>query len=230
MSFARRLVRKVLRTVREARKRRVLTSAGISFLKPNYIFWPRFDESSLIVDIGCGRDAEFAVHAVEVFGSRAVAVDPTRKHAGSLKALESKWSGRLKYLNYAIAASDAELLFYESVENESGSLLGDHINVVSDQTQSYTVQAVTLPTLLQKIGSDQADLLKLDLEGAEYDLLRSVGAGDLSPFAQIFVEFHHHCIESRTEQDTFHIVTRLKGFGMESYTIDGHNYLFCWPR
>ena len=70
------------------------------------------------------------------------------------------------------------------------------------------------------------DYLKLDLEGAEYDLLDTVSAEALSPFDQVFVEFHHHCLERYTEKDTKAVVERLIGTGRTAFSLDDHNYLF----
>ena len=68
--------------------------------------------------------------------------------------------------------------------------------------------------------------LKLDLEGAEYDLLRDVTTADLEGLKQIFVEFHHHCIEEYSTADTLEIVQLIHSTGMNYFTIDDHNYLF----
>ena len=83
-----------------------------------------------------------------------------------------------------------------------------------------------LGTLLQKAGAARADYLKLDLEGAEYALLREASTEDLAPFRQVFVEFHHHCISGRTEADTREVVRGLRERGLEAFSLDDHNYLF----
>jgi len=121
------------------------------------------------------------------------------------------------------------LTFHESTENESGTLLDNHTNVLHDHGYSYDVDAVTLKKLLEKIGVEEADFLKLDLEGAEYHLLESVDRDDLSRFKQIFVEFHHHCIPDRSQQDTADVAASLREKGLKSFSLDDHNYLFYWP-
>jgi FkbM family methyltransferase len=162
---------------------------------------------------------------METYSARAVGVDPTRKHAPHLHALEKSSVGRFTYLPVAIAATHGMLEFHESAQNESGSLLASHSNVRSDNISTYEVEALTLRGLRDRVGTD-VDLLKLDLEGAEYALLAGPTRDEVAPFRQIFVEFHHHAISNRSRSDTRACAARLEEVGFESFTLDGDSYLF----
>jgi len=48
--------------------------------------------------------------------------------------------------------------------NESGSIFQDHVNMQHDATVSYDVEALTLKSLLRRIGANAVEILKLDLE------------------------------------------------------------------
>ena len=112
----------------------------------------------------------------------------------------------------------------------SGSLFTDHVNIVHDETTSYDVEAVTLGTLLKRVGVETVDLLKLDLEGAEYELFERMTAEELRPFKQLFVEFHHHAVSHFGDADTRRLVGRISGFGFRAFSVDDHNYLFYRAR
>ena len=118
------------------------------------------------------------------------------------------------------------LTFHESRVNESGSLLTDHVNVIQDETTSYDVEAIRLGSLLKRLAVETVDILKLDLEGAEYELLAGLTSDDLQPFRQVFVEFHHHAVSHFGEADTQSLVGRIAGFGFRDFSLDDHNYLF----
>lgn len=225
MSKIQRALRRARRLAQIASRKREAKRRGIAFAPPNYIFFDRFGPDSTVIDVGCGSEAEFARHLIDTRGVRAFGVDPTRKHAAQLQALEQQ-TDRFKHLPLAVAGQAGALTFHESVVNESGSLFDSHTNVRSDNTRSYQVEAVTLPDLLQRVGVDTVDLLKLDLEGAEYELLAGVQPLDLAPFQQLFVEFHHHAIAERTERDTRDVVATIKRAGLESFSLDDHNVLF----
>lgn len=197
---------------------------GIRRLPPNYIFF-EIPPNGLVVDVGCSYEAELAMHFVNDEQADAVGVDPTRKHRPALEKLVQSTGGRFRHLPVAVSATTGTVTFNESAENESGSLLSDHHNVKNDSITEYEVETVSLGELRARVGRD-VDLLKIDLEGAEYELLEQVSADDLLPFKQMFVEFHHHAIESKDESDTKRIVDRLEGIGLKSFSLDNHNYLF----
>lgn len=222
------LYRKVHKRASIWRRKRALQMKGISFFAPNYIFFERFDASSIVVDVGCGFEAELAIHLIEKFGVRAFGVDPTRKHGPQLERLAETSGNRFTHINKAVAPMAGTLVFHQSEQNESGSLFDDHANIQRDQTQSYEVETVTLQGLHELVERADIDLLKLDLEGAEYGLLKDIGPADLTGIKQLFIEFHHHCISRFTEADTHAIIDRIESAGMKSHTIDQHNYLFYW--
>jgi FkbM family methyltransferase len=213
--------------ISKCRLRKIEAKArGIVHVEPNYVYFDRFDSSSVIIDVGCGYDADFSLHMVEKYNLRSFVVDPTRKHMNPLQTLEKIYSGNIVHLNVAVASVAGKMIFHESDENVSGSILVDHNNIINDTLTSYEVEAVTLKGLLDRVKVPVVDYLKLDIEGAEYELLKNVGEDDWSPFKQIFVEFHHHCIKSYSINDTKSIVWSMQKKGFRSFSLDDRNYLF----
>ena len=203
---------------------------GLVYVEPNFVYRPNLSSTSVVIDGGCSYQADFSVYLMRRHGVRAFGVDPTRKHGSALRELEIQYPNRFVHVPCAIAAADGDLTFTESETNESGSLLQDHVNVMQDRTTSYHVRALTLASLLDHIGVDAVDILKLDLEGAEYELLDGTTPEQLRPFKQVFVEFHHHAVSRFGEADTQRIVRRLSSFGLNAFSLDDHNYLFYRDR
>jgi len=131
-------------------------------------------------------------------------------------------------LAIVLAGTDAMPLvsFHESEINVSGSILKDHINVKKDPTVAYQVETVTIDGLFGLFGLSRIDLLKLDVEGAEYALLDTVAPDTLMRIGQLVVEFHDHCVRRFTPRDTRGIIRRLERAGFASYSADAINYLF----
>lgn len=198
---------------------------GITFSPPNYIFVNKLGTSSTIVDVGCADDPDFSEFMIDTFGCKSFGVDPTRKHFAALAKVAARYQGKFSHLPYAVANQSGTLTFYESKVNASGSLKQDHTNVKNDEVVAYDVKAVSLPELKVLVGS-KIDLLKLDLEGAEYELLQNLQPSDLVDVEQLFVEFHHHCIDSYDIHDTERLVKQIEKLGFKSFTMDRHNYLF----
>ena len=56
--------------------------------------------------------------------------------------------------------------------------------------RSVSVEIISLPTLMKREGLTHIDLLKLDIEGAEFDLIAQTPEKTLCSISQITVEFH----------------------------------------
>jgi FkbM family methyltransferase len=226
MNLMQRAARRVRRTVKKYARLRAAGRIGLVSVEPNFIYRPDLSSASVVVDGGCSYEADFSVHMMRRHGVRAFGVDPTRKHRDALQSLEKQYAGRFTHVPWAIAGADGVLTFHESRSNESGSLLDDHVNVTHDPTTSYDVEAVTLTSLLARLDVGRVDILKLDLEGAEYELLERATPEQLRPFGQIFVEFHHHAVPHFSEADTRRIVGLIAACGFQAFSLDDHNYLF----
>ena len=226
MRFVKRVVRRLRRDWKKRQRLRTAASLGVTWAEPNYVYKGPFDSNSVVIDVGCASDPDFSLHLIERFGVRAFGVDPTEKHAPALQELQRKLNGRFTHLPLAVAAHPGTLTFHESLRNDSGSILADHGNVLRDETRSYEVEAVTPRELCERAEVPRCDLLKLDLEGAEYELIEALQPDDLAPFAQVFVEFHHHAFERFSPGDTDRAADKIAGFGFERFSVDDHNFLF----
>ncbi|MGH7502614.1 MAG: FkbM family methyltransferase [Longimicrobiales bacterium] len=225
MSLISRAVRRATLGARKRLRFRDARRLGIVYVPPNVVYRDAIGPGDVVVDVGCAGDADFSKHMIHRHGAMAWGVDPTHKHASALARLETELHGRFRHLAVAVAARPGRLTFHESESNVSGSLLADHVNVVRDAGREYEVEAMSLDVLVERIGADRVAILKLDLEGAEYELLGEVRKETLAPFAQLFIEFHHHAVPRYSEQDTWAIVRRLEGLGFSSFTLDDHNFV-----
>lgn len=198
----------------------------IHFVPPNYLFRGDWNRESIIVDSGCGFDADFSVYMMDKYGLKSIGIDPTKKHVNSLNALSMKTGGRFRHVPIAISETDGSISFNESEDNVSGSIFKEHRNVRRDKIKTYEVESVSLAKLPDRLGLSGIEYIKLDLEGAEYAIVKKLSVGDLVKYRQIFIEFHHHCVPIFSKADTKIAVGRLESMGFKSYTIDGNNYLF----
>ena len=199
---------------------------GISVVAPNYLYLPLTGPRRIVVDVGCASDADFSQHLIAKFDVTSFAIDPTLKHAAALRKLERRLGGRFVYFPLALSSRAGRLSFNESLENASGSLLTEHVNIRRDQVRGYEVDAITLADLPARTGYARIDLLKLDTEGAEFDILRQVTPEQLLPFLQVFVEFHHDTVAGYDITHTLALVERMESFGFFAFTLNDRDYLF----
>ena len=79
---------------------------------------------------------------------------------------------------------------------------------------------------MRQLGHDQIDILKMDIEGAEYDVINDISMSDTRP-KQILVEFHHRFPGvgiDRTKQ----AISRLKSMGYGLFSISATHEEFCF--
>lgn len=98
-----------------------------------------------------------------------------------MKKLEEMTSNKFKHINLAVASEEGEVMFYETLDYESGSLYKDHKNIVSDRVRSYTVKTTTISGLVKYLNLHTVDLIKLDLEGAAVGAMSLVNM-DIDPW------------------------------------------------
>jgi FkbM family methyltransferase len=106
----------------------------------------------------------------------------------------------------------------------------DHLGSLSMSTRpdrikgaSQTVKAVPLSEYID----EPVDLLKMDIEGAELDVLRELAErGKLSFVKQMIIEYHHHILPDEDRLSQLLAILERHGFG---YRIKGH-YPTQWMR
>jgi len=201
------------------------TIIGIKYSQPNYLFKGDFNNESIIIDAGCGFDADFSVEMIKKYGLKSIGIDPTKRHAESLSQISKSYGNHFVHKQIAISSKDGKINFNESEDNVSGSILTQHNNILKDSVKNYDVESVTLRRLPKYLKLEEIEYIKLDLEGAEYELIKNLNQDDVSNYKQIFIEFHHHCT-NYTKADTLMCAKKIANFGFNMFSLDNHNFLF----
>jgi FkbM family methyltransferase len=143
--------------------------------------------TSVVYSLGIGLDASFDLSAIEAYRAQVFAFDPTPQ---SIRWVEGQaWPPEFHFQPYGIAEYTGVAAFYppENPEHVSHSLLERRATAAS----AIEVEVRRLPDVANQLGHRVIDVLKMDIEGAEYGVLEDVtGAAGLA-IRQILVEFHH---------------------------------------
>ena len=133
-------------------------------------------------------------------------------------------SYKLLIQNLTINALDNVLAFQRALWGESGTLAldlsgGEPLQIVSqgiDQKSEIagmeTVQALSLPDFWEVHTIDRVDLMKMDVEGAEYDILLQTPSESLTRIDRIIMEYHdvgegrnHQVLASFLEKEGYRV-------------------------
>jgi FkbM family methyltransferase len=165
---------------------------------------------AVVVDIGLGEDASFSESIISKYGCIVNAFDPTPRAIEYVNGLRND---HLRFYEYGIGATAGTAEFYlpKETAHVSGAIareehLGPHC---------VEVQLRTIGQIFGIIGASRLDLLKLDVEGAEYDVIASEEFHQYAlAIDQICVEFHHRW-KSRGRDCTVAAVKTLGALGFE---------------
>lgn len=159
------------------------------------------NDGDVIIDGGLGEDISFLEELLKYKKVTIIGVDPTKK---SHTYVESKNLSNFHLVKGAIyKTSNTFLKFYtnKNPNHVSESYLPDHSSISND---FYHVNTISLQDLIKEYSPS---FIKLDVEGAEYELFN-----EPIDVKQICVEFHHHCT-NKTITDTLNVVNKIKSFG-----------------
>jgi len=200
------------------RKRRL----PLEFHGSDYGGWPIVSNSlsagSVIVDIGLGEDISFSESLMKKYGCNVYGFDPTPR---SIDYVRKRMAPTFSLFELGVAATGGEATFYlpNNTAHVSGSLFSSsHVG-----QREITVPLIGIADVPALIGTDKIDLLKLDIEGAEFDLLDAPEFGKVVAHAnQICIEFHHRWPEFGKAK-TVRAVKRLEEMGFSVAWISATN-------
>lgn len=142
--------------------------------------------SSIVYSLGTGKDISFDLALIERFGVEIQAFDPT--------PIVSEWLAaqnlpeQFHYHQVAVGSHDGQEAFYLPPRE-------DWVSHSVCQAKQYSEKSVHLPmnrlsTVMQRQGHRSIDLLKMDIEGAEYVVIEEIAERNIR-VRQLVVEFHH---------------------------------------
>ncbi len=91
----------------------------------------------------------------------------------------------------------------------------------TDGEGEIEVPGETLESFMARCGVEQADLVKVDIEGAEFDMFDAASDETLSTVAQFTVEFHDFLDPALTPRVKA-VIARLEGLGFETIIMTRH--------
>lgn len=166
------------------RRARELWGAGL--LDPHALYRADdIDEDSIIVDVGAFH-GDVARELHDLYGAHVHAFEPAPRFY-EMMAEQFAGNERLHCYPFGLGAADATLTMDV---NGLGSTVHHRIDGVKG-TDSAEVQIRDVATVLEELGIDQIDYMKINIEGGEFDLIdRLHESGWLPRTRYLLIQFH----------------------------------------
>jgi FkbM family methyltransferase len=149
---------------------------GDKTLRLNY----ELNEKSVVIDLG-GYEGQWAADIFCKYVCSIHVFEPVKKFADNI---EERFKKNSKVMIYAYGLSKANI-------KEKLSISADSSSTFKPGQETEEIQLVKIDDFLVKNNIEHVDLMKINIEGGEYDLLEHLTHSDrISIFENIQVQFH----------------------------------------
>jgi FkbM family methyltransferase len=179
-------------------------------------------EARVIVDAGANIGAFSLFAAFRAPGASIVSIEPSKPTFDCLNhnIAQNNLGDRVATRNWALAGRDA----MRRMEGESWPSHVRRLAADSASDSGSPVEAVSLSTLFEREKLGRVDLLKIDIEGAEWELFEEGDPAVLADVRAIAIEIHPK--ESRRTSELF---DRIKAAGFHEVGHHGATHFARRP-
>jgi FkbM family methyltransferase len=139
--------------------------------------------ASVVYSGGVGEDATFDEAVMRAYGCHVYAFDPTPRSIAYVRGVSDE---RFHFMPIGLWDADTTKHFVAPTDPDAVShAIGD----ADDGRGGFTAACRSIVSLMSELGHLRLDLLKLDIEGAEYAVVPSLFRADVEPRV-LCVELH----------------------------------------
>jgi FkbM family methyltransferase len=181
---------------------------------PRYGSWvvpgSPIESSWICYSVGAGGDIGFDLALIERYGVTVRSFDAV---AGYVQDAERDAAGKPRFSAHhaAIATVDGPLRMQVTHDPQSRSVSPAGLY---ESDHFVELPGRSLPSLMQELGDERIDLLKLDIEGGEYELLSAVDLRSLG-VKVLAVQLHH----THSVREARSLIAGLAGAGYEPVAV-----------
>lgn len=200
-----------------------------SVLGSDYGGWPLLTEETprgaLVYSFGVGEDISFDLAAIEAFDCTVHGFDPTPRSQAWIQRQTLPASFHFHLVG--LGATEGKLEFFAPAKAANVSYSAQPAPE-SDPALKIKAPVKRLEQLVAELGTGEPDVLKMDIEGFEYDVIDDILSGPLRP-RQWMIEFHHRMYGIANES-TNAAVEKLRQAGYRLFYVSGggHEYGFVF--
>lgn len=175
-------------------------------IKEHTFFDDLLEDEITVIDLGACKGEFVNELSYNYKINRAILVEanPT-----NFKLLPKK-ENYILYNKVVSSNSNLGVDFYEDVNSPyNGSKIFNYFNGVK-----HRIETISLDDIIKEHNLTNIDILKVDIEGSEYDVMPNISDETYSKIRQITIEFHDF-IDTTLKVKTQEIIDKLESLGFE---------------
>jgi FkbM family methyltransferase len=180
------------------------------------------NRNSIVYSFGIGNDISFDLELIARVGLTVHAFDPTPRSLDW--AATQPIPPNFKVYPFGVADFDGTAVFCPPQAPEHMSYAQTFSSKRPPGSVELTVKR--LSTILSELGHRHIDLMKMDIEGSEYSVIRDMAAMPTLPY-QLLVEFHHRCVRNgmRHTRESVRLLAHI-GYRLFAISAKGEEFAF----
>lgn len=156
-----------------------------------YVHPDLLNDKSIVYSFGIGKDMSFDLTILKNHRCSVFAFDPTPNSIQWVS--RQKPDSNLRFFPIGISTYDGLTVF--NIPSNKKRISGSVLSLSDQEFTQIQVEMKTLSTIMKELEHEEIDLLKLDIEGAEYEVIPQILNSKIHP-KQFIIEFHDRMLQS----------------------------------
>lgn len=186
--------------------------------------------STIVYSVGIGEDTSWDEAIISRHGLHVYAYDPTPKAARYVKQRNADLGrNHFHFAEVGLAARAGKLNFTKPKRPAHVSM---HVSTIAGLGEPVELKVDSLQNLMFQNNHTYIGILKLDIEGSEYDLFEAWIKAGWFPMDQLLVETHPHFLNAATKGRHKKCIAGLKAAGLDivHHTKDGNGLVYTFQQ
>lgn len=182
-------------------------------------------KDSIVYSFGVGDDISFDHALIDQYNLNVFAFDPTPTSVEWMKG--QKTAEKFHFYPFGLSDYDGRLKLFPRITRRGKSkemfTMANEGNLDEDAIE---LPVHRLKTIQRLLNHNHIDILKMDIEAAEYRVIDDILKCDINPY-QILAEFHHR-FDNVDKRKTLEAINKLNNAGYDIFFISqlGREYSF----
>ena len=182
------------------------------------------NKESVIYSVGVGSNIDFDIELINSFGATVHAFDPTPRSIEWVK--NQQLPKHFIFHPFGLSAENGHMDFFPP--SKASSTHFSPIDRYGDTNNVVRAPVKDIDTIASELNHKEVDLLKMDIEGAEYEVIEALPKNRVA-INQILIEFHH-MYKGVPISKTVDAISTLSNLGFELFNISQRTYEFSFRK